>query len=329
VIFFFGLSGYLVGTSVLKSNQNKTWSWANYFISRLTRLYVVLIPAMLLTLCFDAIGRWNHISAPTYFAIDPESGFSLASQATARSFWGTLLFVQNIYTNVFGTIGPAWSLANEFWYYTLFPLLIACFFRRRLAVFYGLLFIATAIFSHVAILVLFPTWLAGVFAGAIAKRFPLRSFVERRGLFAVSAAAAIGSVLGSAAHRLDMLVGDYILALAAVGFIWSALCSPPSKGVYARVALFLSEISYTLYLTHEPMLVLLSAFWLRGRRWYPDFAHLLFSLIPIGAAILFSYLAYLLFESRTETVRRYLKNNALDRFARLPQPIRLARISND
>src|SRR5262245_43740160 len=43
VMVFFVLSGFLVGGSVLKNLDN--WSWRDYLINRLTRLYVVLLPA--------------------------------------------------------------------------------------------------------------------------------------------------------------------------------------------------------------------------------------------------------------------------------------------
>lgn len=47
VVIFFVLSGALVGGSVLRSVSNGTWSWSDYLIRRLSRLYIVLIAAML------------------------------------------------------------------------------------------------------------------------------------------------------------------------------------------------------------------------------------------------------------------------------------------
>ena len=38
------------------------------------------------------------------------------------TFLGNLTFFQNIYVPAFGSNGPIWSLANEFWYYIVFPL---------------------------------------------------------------------------------------------------------------------------------------------------------------------------------------------------------------
>ena len=36
--------------------------------------------------------------------------------------FSNIFFLQGIYTPTFGTDGALWSLANEFWYYLLFPL---------------------------------------------------------------------------------------------------------------------------------------------------------------------------------------------------------------
>jgi len=48
VMIFFVLSGFLVGGSVLRGRMDGTWSWSLYSTNRLTRLWVVLIPALLL-----------------------------------------------------------------------------------------------------------------------------------------------------------------------------------------------------------------------------------------------------------------------------------------
>src|SRR5580704_2592561 len=56
VIVFFVLSGYLVGGSVLRSAANGSWSWRAYLLARLSRLYVVLLPALLLGGALDWLG---------------------------------------------------------------------------------------------------------------------------------------------------------------------------------------------------------------------------------------------------------------------------------
>jgi len=48
VMIFFVLSGFLISGSAIKACQEKRWSWRWYLTNRFTRLYVVLLPALVL-----------------------------------------------------------------------------------------------------------------------------------------------------------------------------------------------------------------------------------------------------------------------------------------
>jgi peptidoglycan/LPS O-acetylase OafA/YrhL len=56
VMLFFVLSGYLVGGAVLRALSRGVWSWGDYLIRRLTRLYVVLIPGLIFGVALDLWG---------------------------------------------------------------------------------------------------------------------------------------------------------------------------------------------------------------------------------------------------------------------------------
>ena len=56
VIVFFVLSGYFVGGSVIRSMKKGSYAWKPYLFQRLTRLWIVLIPALLLGLAVDLAG---------------------------------------------------------------------------------------------------------------------------------------------------------------------------------------------------------------------------------------------------------------------------------
>src|ERR1700730_8875836 len=49
VMFFFVLSGFFITRSLVVDTQVRRFSWTAYIIKRLTRLWIVLIPALLLT----------------------------------------------------------------------------------------------------------------------------------------------------------------------------------------------------------------------------------------------------------------------------------------
>jgi peptidoglycan/LPS O-acetylase OafA/YrhL len=56
VIIFFVLSGYLVGGSAIRDMRNNRWSWSRYLVQRATRLWIVLLPALLLGVAVDHLG---------------------------------------------------------------------------------------------------------------------------------------------------------------------------------------------------------------------------------------------------------------------------------
>ena len=56
VMIFFVLSGYFIGDSVMNSIGKQQWTWRKYLLNRLTRLQVVLFPALVLGAIWDQIG---------------------------------------------------------------------------------------------------------------------------------------------------------------------------------------------------------------------------------------------------------------------------------
>ena len=123
VMVFFVLSGFLISSSILRSLSAGTWSWSGYAISRATRLYVVLIPGLLFGLLWDVLGKSLFASTGLYTQpLGSFGGLVVQDALTAGNFFGTLFFLQTIVCSSFGSNGPLWSIANEFWYYVLFPL---------------------------------------------------------------------------------------------------------------------------------------------------------------------------------------------------------------
>jgi len=56
VMVFFVMSGFLVGGTVVSRAETGQWSWIDYAITRMTRLWIVLLPALLLTALWDNLG---------------------------------------------------------------------------------------------------------------------------------------------------------------------------------------------------------------------------------------------------------------------------------
>jgi len=124
VVVFFVLSGFLVGGAVIRAVREERWSWSRYAIQRGTRLYVVLIPALFLTVAWDyAEGVQSEGLVP-----NDDTAVAIISSSTIREntsptiFAGNLAFLQTIVVPPLGSNPPLWSLANEFWYYpSCFP----------------------------------------------------------------------------------------------------------------------------------------------------------------------------------------------------------------
>jgi peptidoglycan/LPS O-acetylase OafA/YrhL len=304
VMCFFVLSGYLVGTSILNSASKGKWNWRGYLIRRISRLQIVLLPALVLTACFDLVGAQMSNIYSSYLSAE-----------TISSWIGCLFFLQGPLEVVlpFGSNGPLWSLSPEFWYYILFPLIVATPFKSFTA---KLLVLGALIcFLGYPVISLFPCWLVGVVAGLMAKKLPINSALARQGTIWFSVFGLFATILACGAHKLGGLPADYLMSAFAALLVWACLGLPARVFKVAPAIVLFSDFSYTLYLTHAPFLMLLKASWLGNETWFPDVMHVAMMLIPLLAAVLFSYFLYLIFERNTEYVRVYL-----DR--RLPQSVR-------
>jgi peptidoglycan/LPS O-acetylase OafA/YrhL len=155
VVVFFLISGWLVGGSLLdKLGDGRPAPLRNYAIDRITRLWTVLVPALLAMLAIGAIVG----------DIDPRRLDAASGNAySAAAFAGNLLGLQTVVVKNFGGNYALWSLANETWYYIAFPLLLMVFVRgnpwRQLAAATALVLMAGAL--PLPITLYFALWLLG------------------------------------------------------------------------------------------------------------------------------------------------------------------------
>jgi len=314
VMIFFVLSGYLVGTSALRAQRLGKFSWSNYLLSRTTRLYVVLLPALLMTALIDGLGRWTLKTRPLYLTLWENSpDHTIASLDTFPIFLGNLLFLQNILVPPFGSDGSVWSLPNEFWYYMLFPTIALIFFGHSRRLIHLSVAAGIAILCYGPILMLFFVWIAGVCVGWAAENRPIQTRIARRIIVSTSLVAIALAIFAQTLHRIGGFALDFAFTLPASLLLWALLSAPPrSENAYAKTAIFFSEMSYSLYLTHLPLITMLFVLMTRGEQWPVDTRHVLLFLVPVGASFVFAYITYWLFESRTDIVRRWIKSHLVD-----------------
>ena len=122
----------LVGGKALADMSADRWSWAHYLLRRLTRLLIVIVPALFATAVLDHLGiRWTGGAGYDGAFYDVYSSGPNTARPLIYSpitLLGNIAFLQTIYVPVFGSnIPKCGSLANEFWYYIVFPLASSLF----------------------------------------------------------------------------------------------------------------------------------------------------------------------------------------------------------
>jgi peptidoglycan/LPS O-acetylase OafA/YrhL len=316
VIVFFVLSGYLVGGSVLRSMALDRWSWREYLLNRMTRLYTVLVPALALGTLLDQSGIHLFGANGIYGGNAGTHGlnFAVGSRLSSAILLGNYAFLQGIYVPTFGSNAPLWSLANEFWYYIAFPFLACALWPRLSAsrrLLNLLLLVALVVFMRPEIALSGLTWLMGVAIHFI-PRMPAENMLMRRSTI-VAAIAACGVTLIWC--KLSNSPGtDYLIGLAFSGLIYVILaCSRTAMPrAYNWLAHVLSRSSYTLYLVHVPFLVFLAAFLIK-QRWMPTAQHFLAGIAIFFLVLMYAQGVWFLFENRTDAIRARIKPIVLRR----------------
>ena len=301
VVVFFVLSGWLVGGSLL-DRIGKPHALRDYAIDRLTRLWIVLLPAFVLMLLLGLATGELDAGQPRLADTSP---WSLAT------LLGNLAGVQTMAVPAFGGNFPLWSLAYETWYYALFPLLVLALrpghARWRLAA--AVAAVALALCLGSAIVLYFLVWLMG----AAASRVRLDAGrVQRYAGWLLFGTLAV--VL-----RLQGQDGDVDGRSLAPDLLYSAvfllcLCGagrrdPAAMRPLVAAGAFLAGFSFTLYVLHVPLLRMLWAY-RGGELLSPDDpASLAVYAAMLAIVVSLSYLIHLPFEAQTARLRRFIKQS--------------------
>jgi peptidoglycan/LPS O-acetylase OafA/YrhL len=305
VVCFFVISGTLVGGRCLAVLHDDPRPYRRYAIDRLSRLYVVLIPAVALTLAWDAL-RASMYGGPAIIA-------------PVSTIVGNLFFLQGIAAPWLPGNTPLWSLANELWYYLLFPLLLIAVRaggrRRKVVASLACLGIAAFLvafdrFDRMHVVAYFAVWASGLLVLVPAAR------PQARWLPALALAASLAI---SSTHLLDdwFVLRDSLIALSLVALL-RAEASRHSRHAFTRVrdasnriGRSLAGFSFSLYVVHWPLIKTLSL-WCHaeGILSLPldprsPASYGVFALIALGCIGL-AWVFHLAFERRTASVRRWL-----------------------
>jgi peptidoglycan/LPS O-acetylase OafA/YrhL len=261
VVVFFVISGYLVGGVTLERWRHDGPALRAYAAARVSRIYIVLLPALLIGLLLDWSG--SHWLAGSRLYAGGQSALHIESLTDLRAgdlgpgaFLGNLLCLQGIVVPTYGSNGPLWSLAYEWWYYWLFALGAGALLmpRRRAALAVAAALVAAALPGR--ILLWGAIWLLGValHAWTRSSRWKPHWTLAALGFGAAMAGSrlfhpqALGAQFG-----VDLGVGlGYALLLAAA----SRRQRPLALQAWHRRA---ADTSYSIYLAHFPALLFASA----------------------------------------------------------------------
>ncbi len=250
VELFFGLSGYLIGQILLKRQR----SLRRFYLHRLAKIL------------------------PPYFLMI--TLIALATAAPWTIIWAHLSFTQNFDPNMAAFFPVSWSLSIEFWFYAVIPLILWRAHHpgvviRRLVGIIGLLLIARLILAtttqpywefgvHRLIPLRLDAMLFGVLAAVIDTRYPRlcqRICHYRVAIINLVALVGICVWFGWMFYHYPQFEQAHLakaVIFTLTGFMIMQLLLSAKHHLEAfarhallsRIASWLSQISYSLYLIH-------------------------------------------------------------------------------
>lgn len=268
LVAFFVMSGYLVGGAVISQARGDKPFLQHYLIHRFTRVYIVLAPAILLTAVLDGVGRFWFAGAGVY------DSPAFAGRFTPTLAFTTALNLQEIYFPFFGTNGPLWSLACEFWYYVTFPLLLLPVARQysplvRAAGFaLGVVLVIVLAIPDSWFLTGYGLWALGALA-SLAPRAIIRSRWISAALYLALLLPIRLLVRGPYLEAFPFLqtASDYASTIVFLNLMLAVRDSPPESWRILHTPLHkqLADFSFSLYCVHLPLLILMRA---AAMRWF-------------------------------------------------------------
>jgi peptidoglycan/LPS O-acetylase OafA/YrhL len=293
VLLFFVLSGFLVSRSALAKMSSPGYTFGEFFLERLARVFVPFVPAVLLVAVTDRLVLHGRSNPFTTIPLD---------------IWTTVTNLTMLYNNPvmrkvadltglplrtgpIGTADPFWSVVIEFWIYIAFGLILLRLFRDRrigvvglLALVFSLAVVAQTIDkSHGLVL----SWVVGM-AYAIGRP---RAWFTARWLHKVLGMVALVAIPLCLRHTHWNVYDEYVALATSVAVMSlfagfgrpapgpavrtvtratsaepataeSGVASPPTRRPHIpapvrTIVKYVSDYSYSLYLVHFSLLIYL------------------------------------------------------------------------
>lgn len=294
VVVFFVLSGFLVGGMSVERFMRGKFDSGKYFVDRFSRIYTPLVPNILLT-----------VIACMVFGFRTNAREVLVSLASLQGAFGPAIAINE----------SLWSLTYEVWFYVLCGGLLSLFQAqaRHRGLSFALVAASAFVFARLEVAYLF-AWLLGAAAFFLKGRGT--TFLLLIGTV-VTALGVVAMQLTSISTQVDLKGFNWIDRSLAIVTLAAGISPVVAAAASVRVGApmlskigpwfqWLAQFSYTLYLVHVPLILVL----VRVKLLQP-FGELnavtVSTFIGTGMAIgVIAWLLYLPFERQTSSVRRWL-----------------------
>lgn len=305
VIVFFVLSGFFITRSIENRLSKNTFSLKDYFIDRYFRLSVVAIPAIVLTFVLDQFA-FNFFHKDLLYLQRCEDWLD-SSSYTLQTFFGNIFYLQTLFYNSFGSNGPLWSLAYEWWFYVLAPFVFLPLQKKKFLYIIVLLIISAFLyFTNHKILIYFIFWLFGSFAFYFSEKKLYIKFNLNWLIFFSSVFVFISASL-TRLRFVDKIFGDFLISASVallVYFLVKRNYQMDNKYLH-----FFANISYSLYATHLPVLIFsISFFSYFENKLQPSLYNSLLNFLFFGISIIIAYLFWFVFERNTNFIKNKIKS---------------------
>ena len=297
VFLFFVLSAYLLDRQIaiaFMSGKSSPIYWKNYFLRRFLRIFPLFIIALFLYAVLSTYGYNTEIDF--------------------KNIWHHIVFLQG--ESVF------WSIPVEFKYYFLSPLIIWVFNKyfhwniKNIAILIAVLIvISIAIqiifrFSTISTFRFLPIFLVGTLISIyelLNKEFFEKGISKQ--MYTFLTVASLGIIFVSIPYYFELITGRWMVFHNPVfylpfAFVWGSLLlsSKYNKGVFSsflriKFLRFIGTISFSLYLFHMPVLLIVKDLGVIGS----GFKIYIFFIF----AILISALSFLIIERPLSKIKIY------------------------
>lgn len=294
VVVFFVLSGFLVGGMSVERFVRGRFDPAKYFIDRLSRIYTPLVPNIVLTVITCIV-----------FGFSTNAREVLVSLASLQGAFGPAIAINE----------SLWSLTYEVWFYVLCGGLLSLFQGQAGHKWFSFALVAASafVFARLEVAYVF-AWLLG--SGAFFLKGRGAAYLLLIGTF-VTALGVVAMQLTSISTQVDLKGFNWIDRSLAIVTLAAGMSLVVAAAASVRVGAptllkigvwfqWLAQFSYTLYLVHVPLiLVLVRVKLLRpfGELNAVTFSSFIGTAMAIGVV---AWLLYLPFERQTPVVRRWL-----------------------